>query len=410
MSDPNTTTTAVAVEDNATAATTQDEQVITPWEVSAEGGVDYDKLISKFGSTKIDDALIERFEKVTGKKAHHFLRRGIFFSHRDLKEILDHHEAGKKWFLYTGRGPSSGSLHFGHLLPFFFTKYLQDAFNVPLVIQMTNDEKFLWKNITVQESIHYTRENAKDIIAIGFDIEKTFIFSNLDYIGYLYPNSLKISKCINMNQIRNIFGFSESDAIGKFTFPPIQAAPCFSDSFPHIFEPGTYELGSIRCLIPCAIDQDPYFRMTRDVAPRIGHSKPALIHSKFLPALQGQNTKMSASDAVSAVYLSDSPKEVKDKIKKYAFSGGGATKEEHEKYGANLSVDVSYEYLTYLLEDDAKLEDIRVKYSTGKMMTSEVKSILSDIMIEITQRHQSARAKITDQVLDTFMSVRKLNY
>ena len=32
--------------------------------------------------------------------------------------------------------------------------------------------------------------------------------------------------------------------------------------------------------------QDPYFRMTRDVAPRLGFNKPALIESKFFPALQ----------------------------------------------------------------------------------------------------------------------------
>lgn len=34
------------------------------------------------------------------------------------------------------------------------------------------------------------------------------------------------------------------------------------------------------------IEQDPYFRMTRDVAPRLGYHKPALIESRFFPALQ----------------------------------------------------------------------------------------------------------------------------
>ncbi len=43
------------------------------------------------------------------------------------------------------QGPSSEALHLGHLIPFMFTKYLQDAFKVPLVIQLTDDEKFLWK-------------------------------------------------------------------------------------------------------------------------------------------------------------------------------------------------------------------------------------------------------------------------
>ncbi len=41
----------------------------------------------------------------------------------------------------------------------------------------------------------------------------------------------------------------------------------------------------------------------RHVAPRMDEYKPALIHSKFFPALQGHQTKMSASDTNSAIYL-----------------------------------------------------------------------------------------------------------
>jgi len=32
------------------------------------------------------------------------------------------------------------------------------------------------------------------------------------------------------------------------------------------------------------------------------------------------------------------------------------------------------------MEDDDQLEDIRVKYSTGKMMTGEIKQILIDVL------------------------------
>lgn len=80
--------------------------------------------LERFGSSSIDDALLERFEKVTGKPVHHLLRRKIFFSHRDMHTILNHVEKGKSFYLYTGRGPSSGSMHLGHLIPFIFTKYL----------------------------------------------------------------------------------------------------------------------------------------------------------------------------------------------------------------------------------------------------------------------------------------------
>ena len=128
----------------------------------------------------------------TDQLPHVFLRRGIFFSHRELSQIVtlvENHRAenreGFPFYLYTGRGPSSESMHLGHLIPFLFTKYLQEAFNVPLVVQMTDDEKFLWKNLSVEEARRLTYENAKDIIACGFDVNKTFIFSDFEYIGYV---------------------------------------------------------------------------------------------------------------------------------------------------------------------------------------------------------------------------------
>jgi tryptophanyl-tRNA synthetase len=76
----------------------------------------------RFGSSKIDDELLDRFEKVAGHPVHHFLRRGIFFSHRDMHQILTMYEQGKPFYLYTGRGPSSSSMHVGHLIPFIITK------------------------------------------------------------------------------------------------------------------------------------------------------------------------------------------------------------------------------------------------------------------------------------------------
>jgi tryptophanyl-tRNA synthetase len=101
----------------------EEEQVVSPWEVKAgKGGVDYDKLVDQFGCQHVDTALIARLTAATGRPPHHFLRRGIFFTHRDLDAILDAHYKGDSFYLYTGRGPSSESLHLGHLVPFMFTK------------------------------------------------------------------------------------------------------------------------------------------------------------------------------------------------------------------------------------------------------------------------------------------------
>lgn len=82
--------------------------------------------------------------------------------------------------------------------------------------------------------------------------------------------------------------------------------------------------------------------MTRDIAPRIKGHKPALIESRFFPALTGDAGKMSASDEKSAVYVTDSAKQIKTKVNKFAFSGGRETVEEHRALGGNLAVDVAW--------------------------------------------------------------------
>ncbi|KAK9064097.1 hypothetical protein SSX86_017969 [Deinandra increscens subsp. villosa] len=162
----------------------EEQQVVNPWEVSAKGTgkIDYDKLIDQFGCQRLDQSFVDRVFRLTSRSPHIFLRRNVFFAHRDFNEILDAYERGEKFYLYTGRGPSSEALHLGHLIPFMFTKYLQEAFKVPLVIQLTDDEKCMWKDLTVEESKRLARENAKDIIACGFDISRTFIFSDFDYV------------------------------------------------------------------------------------------------------------------------------------------------------------------------------------------------------------------------------------
>jgi len=105
-------------------APAEENDVVNPWDVQATTGtgVDYDKLISRFGCDKINQELIERIEKITKVPCHPFIKRGIVFSHRDMHAILTRYESGKPFFLYTGRGPSSGAMHLGHLVPFMFTK------------------------------------------------------------------------------------------------------------------------------------------------------------------------------------------------------------------------------------------------------------------------------------------------
>jgi tryptophanyl-tRNA synthetase len=205
--------------------------------------------------------------------------------------------------------------------------------------------------------------------------------------------------------VKGIFGFGDSDVIGKIGFPAVQAAPALSSTFPFIFGKE-----KVPVLIPCAIDQDPYFRMCRDVSPRLGFPKPALIHSTFFPALQGAKSKMSASDFNSAIFLTDTPKQVKTKVNKHAFSGGRVTLEEHREFGGNTDIDVPYQLLKFFLEDDEELEKIRVAYTNGQMLSGEIKKAAIDCLTPIVTAHQERRKQVTDAVVDLFMTPRKLNF
>ncbi|QEL58045.1 tryptophan-tRNA ligase, cytoplasmic [Candidozyma auris] len=209
------------------------EQKITPWEVEGavdengqSKGIDYNKLSAQFGTKLISEETLETFKRVTGHEPHPLLKRGVFFSERDLHKILDLYEHGEPFFLYTGRGPSSDSMHLGHMIPFIFTKWLQEVFDVPLVIEMTDDEKFLFKQkLTIDDVKGFAKKNAKDIIAVGFKPENTFIFSDLEFMNpAFYENIVRTSRQITTSTAKAVFGFktptvSVNSTLHRFKLP-----------------------------------------------------------------------------------------------------------------------------------------------------------------------------------------------
>jgi tryptophanyl-tRNA synthetase len=355
---------------------------VTPWDV--EGSVDYERLVREFGTELISEGLMKRLVEAAGE-SNHMLRRRVFFSHRDLNHVLDDHQAGRGFFLYTGRGPS-GPMHIGHIIPFYFTKWLQDRFRANLYIQLTDDEKFLEESrgLTLADTAYWSEDNMLNIAAVGFDPDRTFIFRNTEFMGRMYNLVLKVARKINFSWVRAVFGFNEQTNIGMVFFPAIQIVPT-------LFE-------KRRCLIPAAIDQDPYWRIQRDISEGLGFYKAAAIHSRFLMPLTGPTGKMSASQPESAVFLTDDPKTVRKKIWQ-AFSGGQPTVELHRKLGGNPDVDVAYQWLYYFFEeDDSRMEQIRQDYVSGKLLTGELKEILIEkvqrFLEDFSQRREEAAEKI----------------
>jgi tryptophanyl-tRNA synthetase len=150
--------------------------------------------------------------------------------------------------------------------------------------------------------------------------------------------------------------------------------------------------------------------MTRDVASRLHFAKPALIHSRFLDALQGPGSKMSASVETSAIFMNDEPNRIKTKVNKYAFSGGQVSEAEQREKGGNPDIDVSYQYLTFFLEDDEELEKIRLAYKNGEMLTGELKARCITELQKYVKGFQERRAQVTDEVVDNFMKLKPLEW
>ena len=361
----------------------QKEFVVTPWEVS--GRVDYDRLIRDFGTKPITGALAKRLESILGDKAY-LVRRHILFSHRDLNLALEDYDKGKGFFLYTGRGPS-GPMHLGHILQFYLTKWLQDKFQANVYIQITDDEKFLEekRNLTFNDTQHWARENITEIAAVGFDPDKTFILQDTEFVGHSYPLILEIARRVNYSTARAVFGFTGETNIGFSFYPAIQILPSL--------------LENKRCLIPSAIDQDPYWRIQRDIAESLGFHKAAALHSKFLPALTGIDEKMSSSKPETTINLSDDDKTVRNKIYKHAFSGGQSSVEEHREKGGDPDVDVSFQWLYMFFEpDDKRIEEIRTQYKTGTLLTGKLKDILVEKVTQFLREHRTRRENSTDKV------------
>ncbi len=364
----------------------KDEMIVTPWEV--RGKVDYDRLIREFGTQPITEELLDRIARLAGS-LHIQLRRKLFFSHRDLDVVLDLYEKGVKFVLYTGRGPS-GPVHIGHLVPWIFTKYLQDSFGTRLYFQLTDDEKFVVEDkLELDQTMSFAYENSLDLIALGFEPEDTFIIFDVRDVDLLYGLALEVAKRTTYSAARATFGFQDSTNIGWIFWPAIQAVPCF------IHTKLTGEKAP--ALIPAAIDQDPYWRLARDVAPRLGYYKPAQIHCRFLSGL-GTGGKMSASEPETSIYTTDRPEAVKRKIWN-AFTGGKATIAEQKAAGGEPHACTVFQYFTFLFEeDDKRLSERERNCAAGEIMCGECKTELIERLNRFLKGHQKKREKAKDIV------------
>ncbi len=354
------------------------------------GAVDYDKLAERFGLSIIDKAMEKKVEKDAGS-LHYMIRRKIFFAHRDLGWLLNEHEKGNKFYIYTGIAPSGG-MTIAHLIPFIMAQWLQERFGAEVLIQIPDEEKFLAKhdtNLTMERVHGLAEECALNIMALGFDPKKTRIFLDTEYAGRLYKQAVRVAKRITFSIVKDAFGFTNETNIGTIFYTSMQAVPAFIKSV---------EAGKdVPCLIPLGVDQDVHFRVARNAIEKLGYYKPAIMHSKFLPGLKG-GAKMSASDPDNTIYLDDQPEVVRKKVNR-AITGQQATAELQTKLGGDPEKCAVCQYFRFIFEpDDVKLAKIFNAERNGTVLAGEHKAELAKAINHFLEDHRKRKEVLKEKM------------
>lgn len=232
---------------------------------------------------------------------------------------------GQGFYLYTGRGPSSLSLHLGHLVPLLMTKKLAKDMTAPLVVQLTDDEKLVTSKVESLEAMEAcTSANYELMDKIFGDLVSQWFVSS-KRLGEIYPQLLKLSQAFTCSTLKGCFGIEGHANPLRYFFPLSQIAL----AFPEVMETLDSSFKERRALIIASKDQDPFFRLARDVAHRLGWTPPTILYLDTLPSVHGGlDSKMSASEPEGCIFVNDSAKTIKQKLAK-AYSTGGATMESH---------------------------------------------------------------------------------
>jgi len=341
----------------------------------ADGRVDRERLVKRFGAAPLTDEQVRRLPD------HPAVRRRVFFAGRDLDRYLTAAETGDSHAVVTGVGPS-GPMHLGHVLPFYFARRLQAATGAEVYVPVSDDEKYLTG--TDLETIgRATRENLRDVLAVGFDPERTHVVIDTADADVVYPLAVRLAEGLTPATVAAAYG--EPDNVGAGFYPAVQAV--------HLLLPQLVD-GRRPTLVPVAADQDPHVRVCRDLAggERLPVEKPAALLSEFLPALGGG--KMSSSGDAPVVELTDDPGTVAETIRRHAHSGGRETVAAHRREGGDPEVDVAFQYLRHFLADDDRLERLAADYRAGDLLSGELKRAAIDRVQEFLRAHQRRRAEV----------------
>jgi tryptophanyl-tRNA synthetase len=197
---------------------------------------------------------------------------------------------------------------------------------------------------------------------------------------------IKLSKKVNYSEIKATYGYAPDNNIGLHFYPAVQSS--------HIIFPQE-KFGIKNVLVPIGPDEDAHLRICRDIAGRMKYVKPAAVHLRFLPGLDGK--KMSKSKN-NAIFFQDDDKAIRKKVNK-SLSGGKETVEEHRELGGNPEADMSFLYLKAFFLDDDTSKEVEKKYKEGKILSGEMKKMFEEELVKFISKFRADLEGVTEDDL-----------
>jgi len=345
---------------------------------------DLERMFREFNIRPIDEIK----DRLPSNK---LLEMKFIIAHRDFDKILDLYLNGRKFAVVSGRGPS-GPIHFGHLYVFKTVKFLQDAFGAEVYIPLSDDEKLVFGKISsLDEGESWGIDNAKYILALGFDKKKTHIYISSKQ-NWVYRYALLVSRKLTLSAIKSAFGINDSANPGIPFYAAVQIV--------HIIQP-TIDYNE-PVVVPIGLDQDVYMRLARDVAERMNIIKPASMYIRFISGLTGD--PMSSSKPETAIYVTDDDETIWNKVL-HAFTGGQPTIEEHRRYGGNPERCIVFEWLkAFVFRSNKEAEKYAELCKSGEIICGfDCKSFLARSLMKLSKELRNKAKKIE---VDEYMMMR----
>lgn len=329
---------------------------------------DNQKLVERFGASLVSE--------LTDVPSLYTFRNGLVYSHRDFDGFYSRLKSGERSAIVSGFN-ASGTIHLGHRGVFDTNLYFQKEHKAEMFIPISDDESYVSGKVSTQkEGLENSIQLARELAAYGFSLDNTKFIIDQIYTN-IYNLAIKFSRRTTLSAIKATYGYSDETNHGLAFYPSVQAA--------HVLLPE--ETGGYKnTLVPIGPDEDAHLRICRDIARKEGYRLPSVLHLSFIPGLDGE--KMSKSKN-NAIFLKDTPKDIRTKVGR-ALSGGQESVERHRQYGGVPENDMSCIYLRTFFLNGQESKNLFEDYRSGKLLSGEVKQMLTEKVVDFTQRFQTS--------------------